>query len=187
MLKILFYRAIRAAKISLVGDIIKSPIFSRQNLETLMQATIENLEKIIGNYSVRLGAVPEDIFTHQPGPGKWSKKEILGHLVDSAQNNIRRFVVAQYEDVPFIVYNQDQWVTLADYRQYPSRDLVSLWILLNRHIGLVLAAVSPDAAGRKCSTGNAEPYTLEWLAADYCNHLLHHLHQILDLDPIAYT
>jgi hypothetical protein len=29
-------------------------------------------------------------------------------------------------------------------------------------------------------------YTIDWLAADYCNHLLHHLHHILDLDPIAY-
>ena len=152
-----------------------------------MQATIENLEKILGNYSVRLGAVTEEIYIHQPGPGKWSKKEILGHLVDSAQNNIRRFVVAQYEEVPFIAYDQDKWVALADYQHYPTRDLVSLWLLLNRHIVQVLAAIPPQGAGRKCATSSShEPYTLEWLAADYCNHLLHHLHQILDLDPIAY-
>jgi hypothetical protein len=151
-----------------------------------VQATIENLEKIVGNYSVRLGSIPEEVYLHQPGPGKWSKKETLGHLVDSAQNNIRRFIVAQYEDTPFIVYNQDQWVALSDYQHYPSRDLVNLWILLNRHLGHVLAAVSSQGAARKCATSNHEPYTLEWLAADYCNHLLHHLHQILDLDPIAY-
>jgi hypothetical protein len=151
-----------------------------------MQAIIENLEKIVGNYAVRLGTIPEEVYIHRPGPGKWSKKEILGHLVDSAQNNIRRFIVAQYEDIPLIVYNQDQWVTLADYQHYPTRDLVNLWILLNRHIGHILSAVPPDAPVRKCATGIHEPYTVEWLAADYCNHLLHHLHQILDLDPIAY-
>jgi hypothetical protein len=151
-----------------------------------MQATIENLAKIVGNYSVRLGTLPEEVYHRQPGPGKWSKKEILGHLVDSAQNNIRRFIVVQYEDIPYIVYNQDKWVALADYQHYPTRDLVNLWILLNRHIGHVLAAVPPQGAGRKCATGSPEPFTLEWLAADYCNHLLHHLHQVLDLDPIAY-
>src|ERR1700755_896410 len=106
-----------------------------------MQATIENLGKIIGNYSVRLGAVPEDVYIHRPGPGKWSKKEILGHLVDSAQNNIRRFVVAQYEDSPQIVYDQDKWVGLAGYSDYPTRDLVNLWILLNRHICHVLGLI----------------------------------------------
>lgn len=151
-----------------------------------MQSTIEYFEKIIRIYSRRLEALSDEAYEWRSQPEKWSKKEILGHLVDSAQNNIRRFVVAQYEEVPFIVYNQDKWVVLADYQHYPTRDLVNSWVLLNRHLGHVLATITPEAAGRKCATGHQEPYTLEWLAADYCNHLLHHLHQILDLDPIAY-
>jgi len=80
-----------------------------------MQGTIRHLKKIVGTYSGKLGAVPEEAFSLEPGPGKWSKKEILGHLVDSAQNNIRRFVVAQYETLPTIRYDQDQWVKLAGY------------------------------------------------------------------------
>ena len=67
-----------------------------------MQATIEHLEKIVNNYNRRLEAIPEEEYLRKPHPEKWSKKEILGHLVDSAQNNIRRFVVAQYEDCPRI-------------------------------------------------------------------------------------
>jgi len=151
-----------------------------------MQAIIENLARIIRNYSGRLRTLPEDIYAYKPGPGKWSKKEILGHLVDSAQNNIRRFIVAQYENIPVIVYNQDEWVAKSDYQHYSTPDLVELWVLLNRHLGHVLAVISPQAAARQCATSHPEPYTLEWLAADYCNHLLHHLHQILDLEPIAY-
>ena len=151
-----------------------------------MQATIEHLHKIIVNYSGRLIAIPEEVYNRRPGSGKWSKKEILGHLVDSAQNNIRRFVVAQYEDTPRIVYDQDKWVAIADYQHYPTDDLVNLWSLLNRHICLVLKNTSPEAAQRRCDNSNTEKQTIEWLAADYCNHLLHHLHQILELDPIAY-
>jgi|ERR1700754_96758 hypothetical protein len=151
-----------------------------------MEPTILHLEKIISNYTRRLEAVSEENYALKPKAEKWSKKEILGHLVDSAQNNIRRFLVAQYEDTPVILYNQDKWVDLTNYQHYPTRDLLSLWILLNRHICRVLRRLPPGAATRKCFMGNSQPHTLEWVAADYCNHLLHHLHQILDLDPIAY-
>jgi hypothetical protein len=50
---------------------------------------------------------------------------------------------------------------------------------------IILKQMSPAAAQRMCSMGG-QPQSLEWVAADYCNHLLHHLHQILDLEPIAY-
>ncbi len=140
-----------------------------------MESTILHLEKIISNYTRRLEAVPEEIYARKLRPDKWSKKEILGHLVDSAQNNIRRFIVAQYEDTPVILYTQDKWVELTAYQRYPIRDLLSLWILLNRHIVRVLRSLPPGATARKCFTGNSHAHTLEWVAADYCNHLLHHL------------
>src|ERR1700761_73585 len=82
---------------------------------TMLNTITDHLGKILKDYSGRLAAVPEEVFTHKPLPEKWSRKEILGHLVDSAQNNIRRFVVAQYEDDPVIGYNQDSWVTVAGY------------------------------------------------------------------------
>jgi hypothetical protein len=150
-----------------------------------MQPTILNLEKIVHNYARRLTAVPEPVYEAKPKPDKWSKKEILGHLVDSAQNNIRRFIVAQYEDGPTIGYAQDAWVACSSYQAYPREDLVTLWTLLNRHIVIILRQMSPEAGQRMCSMGG-QPQSLEWVAADYCNHLLHHLHQILDLEPIAY-
>jgi hypothetical protein len=77
-------------------------------------------------------------------------------------------------------------VIIADYQHYPTDDLISLWTLLNRHICLVLQQVSPEAAQRRCAGSDMTTQTIEWLAADYCNHLLHHLHQVLELDPIAY-
>jgi hypothetical protein len=150
-----------------------------------MQPTILNLEKIIHIYSPRLAAVPDLVYAEKPRPDKWSKKEILGHLVDSALNNIRRFIVAQYEDCPTIGYAQDAWVACSDYQHYAIGDLIMLWTLLNRHIVVILRQMSGAAAQRLCSMGG-QPQSLEWVAADYCNHLLHHLHQILDLEPIAY-
>lgn len=146
----------------------------------------EHLRQIIGAYADKLRTVAEPIWNEKPSPSKWSKKEILGHLVDSAQNNVRRFVIAQYEREPFIRYNQDEWVKLADYQHYPKEDLLRLWELLNLHICRILVVMAPGQNERKCLTGGPEGLTIEWLAEDYVKHLLHHLHQILDLEPIAY-
>src|SRR6185437_8437165 len=103
-----------------------------------MQETIQQLQSIIDKYTPQLLSIHEDIWSAKPNPAKWSKKEILGHLIDSAQNNIRRFIVAQYEDNPNIAYAQDTWVTASDYQNYVTKDLVDFWILLNKHICMIL-------------------------------------------------
>ncbi|MBI1779777.1 MAG: DinB family protein [Sphingobacteriales bacterium] len=149
-----------------------------------MKTTIEQLEKIIADYTPMLFQLKEEQLTAKPNPAKWSKKEIIGHLVDSALTNSRRFVVAQYEDSPHIVYAQNTWVTTSGYQNYASADLINLWSLLNKHICSILANMNSELYSRTCVTG--EPHTIEWLAADYNKHLLHHMHVILDLEPIAY-
>ena len=178
-----------AANLLVAGQKIKSRLLSYLRFTTSpsqMETTIQHLTKLVGIYTRRLEALTDETYAWEPHPQKWSKKEILGHLVDSAQNNIRRFIVCQYEDKPMIAYDQDAWVKYTNYQDYPVADLIQLWTLLNRHMCIVLANIGPEAALRKCVMGHGEPQTIKWLAADYCDHLLHHLHQILDLDPIAY-
>ncbi|HTQ29552.1 MAG TPA: DinB family protein [Puia sp.] len=151
-----------------------------------MQETIRELQQIIFGYTVMLESITEDNYSFKPRPEKWSRKEILGHLVDSAQNNIRRFVVGQYEDNPRITYRQDDWVTIAHYQEYPVKDLIDLWVLLNKHICRVLTSMPESLAKRTVDTNATEFHSIEWLAQDYNKHLLHHLHQVLDLEPVAY-
>ncbi|MDX2048608.1 MAG: DinB family protein [Chitinophagaceae bacterium] len=150
----------------------------------MLQASIQQLGQIISDHAARLYKISNEDFSFKRLPHKWSKKEILGHLIDSAQNNIRRFVVAQYEELPKIVYNQDKWVAAADYQGYPVKDLIDLWVLLNKHICTVLMNISPGAEKREAMSEAL--HSIEWLAADYSKHLLHHLHQVLDLPPVAY-
>ncbi len=142
------------------------------------------LERLADEYKHSLLAIPETAFLHKPSPAKWSKKEIIGHLIDSAQSNIRRFVVSQYEETPFIVYNQDQWVIIANYQHWNTVDLIDLWYLLNKQISMILRNTSPAAAQRTCQTQAL--HTVEWLAADYVIHLKHHMHVVLDKEPVAY-
>ena len=133
-----------------------------------------------------LKAISAEQFAYKLSPGKWSKIEILGHLIDSAQNNIRRFIVAQYETVPFIIYNQDKWVAISDYQHASSENLIELWVLLNNHICRILDNTTSEASMQICETNNHDAHTIAWLAEDYLKHLLHHLHQILELEAVEY-
>jgi DinB superfamily len=149
-----------------------------------MQDIALDLESTINQHFNALGNIPEDTMIYKPAPGKWSKKEIIGHLIDSAESNIRRFVVAQYEEKPHIVYNQDKWVQLCNYQQWKTTDLVMLWYLLNKQICAILKNTPTGLAGRQVQTESLN--SIEWLAKDYIKHLSHHLHQVLELEPIAY-
>ena len=153
-----------------------------------MKEAIDHLRKIISEHSEMLQQISEERFSQKPTPEKWNKKEELGHLIDSAHNNLRRFMVAQYEENPKIVYDQNLWVEAGNYNFQHSSDLIELWRSLNVQVCEVLQKMPEPIYKKNCDTGKGkiELHSLEWLAADYVTHLLHHLHVILDLEPVAY-
>ena len=111
--------------------------------------------------------------------GKWSKKEILGHLIDSASNNHQRFVRAQLEDnFDFPNYSQMDWVSTQDYADENWQLLVDLWSAYNLHIAHVIASMPPEKLDVLCGIGGNEPVRLEDLIDEYVKHMEHHLKQI---------
>ena len=147
-----------------------------------MQIIIHELQQVVQTYSEKINALSDADFYAKPNPKKWSKVEVLGHLIDSAQNNLRRFICCQYEATPpWIVYNQDFWVESNQYQRARKDDITRLWALLNDRIANVLEVMPQDVYRRECNTGQEIPQfrSLEWLAADYVRHLKHHLNQIL--------
>jgi DinB superfamily len=125
-------------------------------------------------------------------PGKWSRKQIIGHLIDSASVNHERFVRAQLtEDLICPPYDQNAWVASQGYHAASWPDLVALFTQLNLHIANVMEACPVDARERPRSRHNldqvafrtplaSKPVTLEFFMRDYVAHLEHHLAQILD-------
>jgi DinB superfamily len=148
----------------------------------MVKQTAAELRLLITTYSTAFTALPEADFSDKPSPEKWSKKEIVGHLIDSAHNNLRRFIVGQNESKPpHIVYDQDFWVKANDYQNMTSMDVIVLWMLINFRICVVLENMSEENYSKQCNTSKGEPqlYTLEWLAADYVKHMKHHINQII--------
>lgn len=147
----------------------------------MVKQTAAELRLMITTYSTAFTALEENVFSVKPG-AKWSKKEIVGHLIDSAQNNLRRFIVGQYETTPpHIVYDQDFWVKANDYQNMTSMDVIVMWMLVNFRIAEVLENMPEGNYSKQCNTGKGTPqlYTLEWLAQDYVKHMKHHINQII--------
>lgn len=147
-----------------------------------MEKTIKELQQIIDTFSQKISAIPEAEFSAKYAPNKWSKKEVLGHLTDSAQNNLRRFICGQYETTPpKIVYEQDFWVQANGYQEKRSSDVILLWRLVNDQICSVLQAMPASNYNRMCDTSKQTEqfHSLQWLAEDYVKHLKHHLNQII--------
>ena len=145
-----------------------------------MKPTISELQLIIREYSTKLSALSDAEFSAKPEANKWSKKEVIGHLIDSAQNNLRRFIVGQYDSTSVIVYDQDFWVNANGYQNMHSKDVILLWKLINERIAAVLTNMPVENYLKQVNTGKNEPqlHSLEWLAFDYVKHMKHHLNQV---------
>ena len=132
--------------------------------------------------SAKLKLLQETEVTLKPHPNKWSKKEILGHLMDSASNNNQRFVRAQLteESGEFVFpgYDQDEWVRRQDYNSRPWIELVELWRLYNRHVAHALRSIADEKLETRCRIGTGGPVTLGFIAEDYLTHMKHHLAQL---------
>lgn len=145
-----------------------------------IKPTLESLNHWITELPAKIYAMSELGLSDRTQPNKWSKKEILGHLSDSALNNLHRFVRAQYEDQPYVVikYAQNQWVELMNYQNLPIDHILNLWLSLNKQIAEVISKIPEDKLQNSCEIGEEQTVTLEWLIKDYIEHLEHHLKQI---------
>jgi hypothetical protein len=141
-----------------------------------------------------LAKMSEESTRRRPAPGKWSAREIIGHLIDSASNNHQRFVRAQFqEDLIFPGYAQDAWVSTQRYQDAPWDELLILWRSFNSHIARVMEAAATEEKLRLRPRHNLDeiawnpvprdkPATLDSFMEDYVAHLQHHLDQIIKRD-----
>ena len=145
----------------------------------MLAERLTHFEQILADTRPRLTRISETRSEEPVAPGKWSRKEILGHLIDSASNNHQRFVRTQLSsEVSFPGYAQTQWVETQGYQSEPWQNLIQLWAGFNRHIFHFVSRIPEDCADNRCALDGGEPLTLRFLVEDYIRHLEHHLAQI---------
>lgn len=128
-----------------------------------------------------LTAIDNAVATQKPAPEKWSNKEVIGHLIDSACNNHQKFLrTMQAENhLNFIGYDQDFWVKTQQYNQRDWSELINLWKSYNQHLAHLMMQIPDEALSKTISIQDGDKIDLAFLIADYVAHLKHHLRQIL--------
>jgi DinB superfamily len=140
-----------------------------------MQA-LKRLSTLINEVPSRLGKLPPSQVELKPSPSKWSPKEELGHLLDSAANNHQRIVRTQLEDKAKMPdYDGNAWVKLHRYQLRNWQEMIELWRALNLQLLAAAEAVPDPAWSRTCSIADSQPLTLKFVFEDYIEHMLHHL------------
>jgi DinB superfamily len=140
---------------------------------------IVRLRYLLSTAVPRLAAVSETEASVPRIGGKWSAKQILGHLIDSATNNHHRFVRSQIEgSLTMQGYTQDEWVGVQHYQDERWEALSELWKSYNRHMLHLMEIAPEENLKNECTIGGDVSGTLEFLMVDYVAHLEHHLNQI---------
>ena len=155
-----------------------------------MRHVAEELRHAVAKATPVLRGLDEAASARFPAPGKWSPREVVGHLIDSASNNHQRFVRARFQDdLVFPGYDQDAWVSSQSYSTAPWLELVELWRLFNLHLARVFETTPLELARRRVARHSfdriafrtvpaGEETTLEYFASDYVAHLRHHLRSL---------
>jgi len=157
-----------------------------------MQNFLDDFRETIETAEKRLLSISEQQSRISRAEGKWSPKEIIGHLIDSAANNHQRFVGAQFkDDLAFSGYEQEDCVRVQGYNQEPWQQLIQLWRHYNLHLLHVMSLVPEQTLTKPRSTHNLdqiawktiagnEIVTLDYFMRDYVAHMKNHLSQITD-------
>lgn len=149
-------------------------------------STIETAEE-------NLKSIPPDKSAIKPAPGKWSAKEILGHLIDSTIVNSQRFLNAQtQDDLTFSPYPQNQYVEVQKYQEQDWEQLIQIWKHANLHLKEIVERIPQSVLDKPHHKHNfheiafrsvaaEEAVTLRFLIEDYHLHMVHHLNQIYSM------
>jgi hypothetical protein len=144
-----------------------------------MKEVSDNLRSAVDEAERRLRSFPESETEKPILSGGWSRKQVLGHLIDSASNNHQRFVRAGLQDsLDFPRYDQEGCVRFQAPQEAEWSLLVSLWASYNRYLAHVIDRIPAAKLETPCRIGSGEPVRLGTLAAEYVTHMLHHLRQI---------
>ena len=132
------------------------------------------------NYA-KLASISNEEASQPVGEGEWSRKQIIGHLIDSACNNHQRFVRAQCcDELEFPSYQQDEWVDRQKCNLREWQELLELWRAYNKHLAHIIDVMDEENLQTPCIVSwRPQPIPLSGLIEHYLEHMESHLSQIL--------
>lgn len=147
-----------------------------------MVEVTRNLESLINQITGYIKRNSEKEISKKFNPKKWSKKEILGHLVDSGINNLQLFTEIEFKEKPYQLrsYNQDELVEVNNYQDSETKDILDLLIAINKRIIAVVSFQTNETLNYEIITYDSKNLDFKYLIEDYIKHFEHHTKQIIE-------
>jgi len=136
------------------------------------------LNSIINDFYNKYKGLDNEIASKRPGTDRWTLKEIVGHLIDSASNNHQRFVRLQIaNELIFPGYGKDnsKWLEIEKYNELNFSDIVLLWKQYNVLIGNIIKEVDESKLGNYWKKPDGDKIALKDLMIDYVRHIKEHV------------
>lgn len=146
-----------------------------------MTETTNKLEQLLKSGLEYISKTSESELMEKISPEKWSKKEILGHLIDSGINNLQRFTEIQFENKPYKIrnYRQDELVRVNNYQNEETKEITNFWLSINNRIKSLIEQQTEKTLNYEIVLANDNISDLRFLITDYVDHLEHHIDQII--------
>jgi uncharacterized damage-inducible protein DinB len=156
-------------------------------MEMMFHELAKEIIDLTSSWENKLLSLPEEVITQRRNSQNRTIKQIVGHLVDSASNNIHRTVHLQYRETPldFPNYatfgNNDKWIAIQNYQDENWRNLVQLWKFSILHFAHVIQQIDPKKIDNVWLAGEDEKVTLKEMVEYFLPHLKLHLREIEEL------
>jgi hypothetical protein len=127
----------------------------------------------------RLQAIYSTVTEQQAGnsyaPGKWSWKELLGHMIDTERIlNYRALCIARGEKASLPGFEEDEYVAAAEFNKKSLSDLLEDYSVQRRATQRLFSSFSDEMMLRS-GTANNRPMTPEIILGLITGHEAHHL------------
>jgi hypothetical protein len=144
------------------------------------------MTEVAREFRRELGVLQATLLGLEPGladtpwrAGGWTRKQIVGHLLDSAANNRQRFVRAASDGrYAGPLYAQDAWVAAHGYAEQDWETLTRWWQVEHEILAAVVDRIAEERLEAECQLGDEAPVTLRFLIEDYLAHQRWHVAQM---------
>jgi len=143
-----------------------------------------DIEEILSKQQTKtislLSSVSEESARKAYAPGKWTLKEVIGHMTDSERvMSYRILAIARNESAPLPAMDQDQYVSAANFNKLSWEQLLS-GLTTVRSNTLSLISTIDDAAWNRNGIVMNRPVSIGTIAYGIAGHELHHMKVISD-------
>ena len=136
---------------------------------------LETLERQCAETLALLRALPEERGAHRYEPGKWSIKQLVGHLSDGERLfSYRALSIARGDRAPLPGMEQDEWMAGVDFDARTLADLADEFEAVRASTLHLLRHLSPEAWARR-GTASDNEVTVRALAYIIAGHEAHHV------------